>query len=230
MSQRKKPWSTYIVLGAILFMGFMVYKMLTSATNNSVVNLVLQKEGKTFLYSYMNAYVVENSIDKKESPVVFPFLQIFEEDDKLYVAPDKLKDIINLLCGNYQIHEYLEKSTDGYVTSGTIPCFQISSKNQTTEKIGEQIQVYTVKLTHLNSGDSFNIKWSVNTKTRESKALENCHEKSFMIKTSVQPGEFAIASEDFVMVDLQEVINFYEKKIAVTLNKEEQLLYIGHKN
>ncbi|MGX1928622.1 hypothetical protein [Flagellimonas sp. 2504JD4-2] len=230
MAQRKKRWGIYLVLGITFFSGFMVYLMFTSETNTSVVNLVLQKDGKTYLYSYLGDQAVQSSIQMNESPVIFPFIQLFEDDDKLYAAPDKLEDIVNLICGNYQIYDYPEKSSDGYVTSGNMSCFQTLFKNQTTENIGEQIRTHTAELTDLDSGNDFEIKWNVNTKTYESEALENCQEKSFMIKTSVQPGEFVISSKDFIMVDLQGVINFYGKKVNARLNKEEQLLYIQYKD
>ncbi|WP_420602937.1 hypothetical protein [Flagellimonas sp.] len=228
MSQRKKPWGTYIFLGAILFSGFMFYMMSTSETSNGVVNLVLKKNNKVYVYSNMGSTIVQSSIAKRESPSTMAFIQMYEEDDKLYIAPNNVKDIVNLLCGNYQIHDYPEKSSDGYVTSGSSTCFESTYVNQTTKNIGEQVSVNTVKLTSENTGKTFNVISETNKRTFKSKALKNCYEKSFMIKTSVQPGEFVIASKDFIMVNLQDVVDFYGNKVTLTLNKEEQILYVEY--
>ncbi|WP_136467654.1 hypothetical protein [Flagellimonas onchidii] len=229
MAQKKKRWGIYLVLGMVFFSGFMVYRMISSETNNAVVNLVLKKQSKTYVYSHMGEAVVQNSLKKEESPGTFPFIQVFEEDGKLFIAPNKLKEIASLLCGNYEIHNHSEESIDGYVTSSGSACFETSFKNQNTEKIGEQIRVNTVQLLNQQTGKTFDVKWHTNMWTFKSVASKNCYLKSFMIKTSVQPSEFVISSKDFIMADLEDVTDFYGSQVILTLNEEDQLLYIEYK-
>ncbi len=228
MAQRKKLWGTYLVLGIVFFSGFMVYRMISGETNNAVVNLVLIKNDRTYIYSYLGETIVQTSLEKGESPTTPAFIQIFEDDGRLFIAPNKLKEIVSLLCGDYKLHDYPEGNVDGYVTSGSSSCFETSFKNQNTEKIGEQIRINTVQLLNQQTGKIFDIKWHTNMRTYESVASKNCDLKSFKIKTSVQPGEFVISSKDFIMVDLAEVVKFYDDRISLRLNKEEQLLYILH--
>lgn len=231
MSKRKKSLTIYIFLGTILFSGFMVYKMVASETKNGLVNLVLKKDNKVYVYSNTGEFIAQNSIKNGESPPTMAFIHMYEEDEDLYIDPSTsyLKDIANLFCGNFQIHRYVEKSSDGYITSEGGLCFESSYKNRSTENIGEQVQINMVTLKDGN-GKTYNIQWETNKRTYESKAIQNCYEKSFQIKTSVQPGEFVIASKDFIMINLQDVANFYGNKIELRLDKEAQLLYLEHKN
>ncbi|WP_420321457.1 hypothetical protein [Flagellimonas sp.] len=228
MASEKKSGSAFIFIGGVVFCAFLMFVMGSSETNNSVVNLVLKEGDKTYVYAHLGTQEVQKSIQKDESPTVFPFIQIFEDDGKLYVSPDRLRPIVNLICGNYNIHHYPEKSIDGYVTLDSSSCFESSFKNLSTEKIGEQIRLNTIQLTAAPSEAAFNIRWETKVTTNTSKALENCHEKSFTIRTSVQPGEYVFAPEDFIMVDLAEVVDFYGNKVRLRFNEEEQLLYVEH--
>ncbi|MGW9685151.1 hypothetical protein [Flagellimonas sp. 2504JD1-5] len=228
MPLKKKFGSSFIVIGGVLFCVFLMFVMFSSETDNSVVNLVLNKGDKTYLYSHLGTLEVQKSIQKDESPTVFPFIQMFEDNGKLYVAPDKLRPIVNLICGNYRIHDYPEKSTDGYVTLESSSCTESSFKNQSTDKIGEQIQVNKIQLTNSRIKETFNIRWNTNVNSNTSEALENCHKKSFTIRTSVQPGEYVFTPENFIMVDLEDVTKFYGNKVRLRFNEEEQLLYVEH--
>ncbi|WP_190810951.1 hypothetical protein [Flagellimonas sp. S3867] len=229
MTGKKKSFSSFIFIGGVLFCTFLMYLMSASETNNSFVNLILEKDSKIYVYSKRGSYLMNINIQREENPTVFPFIQVFEDNGELYVAPDKLKDIVDLLCGNFQVHDVPAKSSDGYVTSGSSPCFEKSFKNQSTGKIGEQIHVNMVRLTNSSLKEAFNIRWETNMKTNKSRVSENCHKKSFTVRTSTQPGEYVFSAEDFIMVNLQEVVDFYGNNVALSLNKEEQLLYIEHK-
>ncbi|MEX0315066.1 MAG: hypothetical protein AB3N18_12890 [Allomuricauda sp.] len=229
MVQRKKYWVICFLLGIILFSGFMVQRMASGETNNAIVNLIMEKDSKTYLYSYLGESIVQNNIEKGESPSTFVFAHIYEEDNKLYIAPDKLKEIVSLLCGDYKLYDYREKNADGYVTSGNSLCFETSFKNQSTEKIGEQIRINTVQLVNQHTDKTFTIEWHTNMRTNRSVNHVNCYKKSFKIKTSVQPGEFVISSKDFIMVDIQDVVDFYGGRVIVELNKKDQFLYVRYK-
>lgn len=225
MKNRSKRGATYIVIGSLLISTFLIFNMFTSETNNSFVNLALKKEDKVYVFSKQGTHLVQNSIAKNESPSSIPFVQLFEEDGILYMTPDNLEKIADVLSGNYQTHEYQEKSFNGYITSGKSVSFERSYKNESTANIGEQLRLNTVQLNKLTSKDILRIRWKLNMKSYKLQAVENCKKKSFMIATRIQPGEVVRASEDFIMVNLKDLVKFYGDKVILELNVEDQLLY-----
>ncbi|MEM7483890.1 MAG: hypothetical protein AAF348_01655 [Bacteroidota bacterium] len=164
---------------------------------------------------------------EQKSPGVYPFLRVFYEDDNLFLEVNDLSETANLLCGNYKIHPYSEKSYQGYITLAESSCVATTFENQSTEKIGEQIRLNTVKLRNTSSEETFEVEWQQNLKSFKFEAVQGCIQKSFLISTSVQPGETVVASEDFIVVNLAEINSFYGDKAKIYLDKESRLLYFG---
>ncbi len=226
MAQKKKPKLGLMMFFILLLSVVAILFTLQMETDNAVVNLVLKQGDKVYVYSKQGTVTVQNTLSKKESPVVSPFIQIFEEDDVLYIAPDNIWDLANLLCGNFVRHDFKERNQDGYLTSGKSECVSSLMKNQSTGNIGEQVRVNTLKLTHPESNRIFEISWEQNLKTYKFKALKNCKEKSFMVTTSPYPGKTTLSSKEFIMVDLEDLQKFYNPAIKLELDAENQLLYL----
>ena len=53
------------------------------------------------------------------------------------------------------------------------------------------------------------ISWGQNSKTYKFNALTNCQKKSFMVTTTPYPGKTVMASEDFIVVNLENLMKFY---------------------
>ncbi len=229
ISKRRIAISILLISGIFSLIGISIYKMVNSSTDNRFVNLAIEKNNKTYVYSKLGTIFVESSIKKNESPNLFGFVRLFEKDENLYVSPNELNEIVDLLCGNFILHDYPEKSYDGYVTSGNSSCHRNSFKNQSTQTVGEQVKLNALQITNKSTGEAHNIRWSYNLKKHEYRALENCEEKSFMIRTSVVPGETVWANEDFIVVNLYELANFFGDKVHLEFKEEQQLLYILHK-
>ena len=59
------------------------------------------------------------------------------KDDQLLMEPQQLKNVVSLISGNYVIHDYQEKSIDGYVTEGEHDGYDKKYSSEPTEKIGK---------------------------------------------------------------------------------------------
>lgn len=226
MEQKSRGSFKWLLLGIFLLSTSVIVFSMYLETSSFVVNLALKKNGKTYLFSKTGTAGVQYSLDKNKSPSVFGFIQLFEEEDSFYVDPIHIEEITNLLCGNYVLHDYTEQSYNGYVTSGKQRCFKNTFKNQSTATIGEQIRLNTIQLTDSTSESLYEINWEYNLMEYKSRALENCEEKSFMITTQIQPGEAVMGSEDFIMVNLEDLVEFYGNTSSLRLDEKQRLLYI----
>ncbi len=224
MARKKGVKSILIIIGFIIASSILFPMLLES--DSAVVNLVLKKKGKVYVFSKMGTFLAQNSLKKNESPSVVSFMQVFEGDGTIYAAPHSIGDFVNLLCGNYVIHEHKENNQDGYITVGKSNCLSNSIKNENGENIGEQIRINTLELENTHSGESFEISWEQNVKTYESRALKNCEDKSFMISTQVYKGKSVMSSKKLIMVDLGEIVKFYGNKANLEFNEDQQLLHI----
>lgn len=217
-----KLFFTGIVLMAIYACVFKLF----DRTKSPIVNIALRENGKTYIFSLMTSEQVQHQISKHKSPVALPFLKLYSEDKTLYIEPEHIKEIVNVLCGNYTLHDYPEQSFDGYVTNGPSDCGKHSVHNTTTEKIGEQVLHHNYYFTHPETKNSMAIRWKLNPSTGEIQALENCSEKAFRITENPHPGETYTFSKKFVVVDLNYLTHFFGKGINLELEAENQLLYI----
>lgn len=153
MEQEKKSSFKWLLLGIFVLSIGIIFFSSYLETNSSVVNLALKKNDKTYVFCKAGTARVQYSLDRNESPSILGFIQIFEENNNLYADPIHIREITNILCGNYIIHNFKEHSYDGYVTSGQQNCFKNTFKNKSTENIGEQVRLNTVELTNLESGN-----------------------------------------------------------------------------
>lgn len=211
-----------LVIGIVAFMGG---SMFSCETENKVVNLALKKNDKVYLFSVLGSFIVENSLEKKESPAAIGFIRLFQ-DDGLFVAPKEIEQIANLLGGNYALYPFKEMSYDGYVTEGEESVYEKTFKNKSTANIGEQIRENRVEITHPVTAEMYEIIWNWNPKTGTIEAVKNCEVKSFWTKTSIQPGETITSADDYVVVKLNNLVDFFNNGSKLEYNSEQELLYI----
>ena len=191
-----------------------------------VVNLALKEEGKVYIFSFSSAQGIRKQILQNSSPTIAPFIQVFEEDGLHYVQPKHVKEIINILCGNYRIHEYPEQRFDGYITTTQMKCLNHFVRNKNASKIGEQIKVHEMSLSSPVSDSSRVVRWSSNYLSGQTQILENCQKKQFRVAENPNPGETFICSKELVVINLEEVSGFYSQRVEFELDKKRQLLYI----
>lgn len=224
MAKTKSRFIRLLFIGLLIFGVFSLFTI-SCETETAIVNLAIKKDGKTYVYSKLGEFFVENSIKKNESPSVMAFCKVFN-DEGLYTSPENLEDIANLLGGNYRIFPFPEASYDGYITATQNSLYTRTSKNQSTAKVGEQIRVTTVDLRNPKNNKIYSIQWEWNPSDKKNIALNNCEIKTFWIKRKIDSGETVTSSEDFVMVNLNDIVKFYNDQLQLEFNPDEKLIYI----
>ncbi|WP_435624553.1 hypothetical protein [Flagellimonas sp.] len=219
--------SRVLVISIIVALGIcFLFSKIMVKEDAVVVNLALKEEGKVYVFSFSSAKGVKQQILKNSSPSVGPFIQVFEEDELHYVQPKDIKEIVNILCGNYRIHEYPEQRFDGYITTTQMKCLNHFVRNENTSKIVEQMKVHEMSLSSPVSDSLRVVRWSSNYLSGETQILENCQKKQFRVAENPHPGETFVCSKEFIVVNLEEMGSFYSQKVSFELDKKNQLLYI----
>lgn len=186
------------------------------------VNLVLKKEGKTYLFSPMGTMITKNKLDNNESPPIVTNTQIVKKNENLYVEPRHLENIAAILSGNYVVHDYQEKSYDGYITKGKLDIYNNKYSNQSTEKIGKMISTANIYLMDIEQTKKHQISWQ---RKPSQSPTQNCVEMNLWADRSYKPGNRTVALEKFIMVDLNDIVEFYDSKTKLDYNKEDEILY-----
>lgn len=220
----KKNVAAILIFIGLIILGAAVFIIFFSSSDSRLVNLALQKEGKTYVFSKSGPQITQSAIEKEKSPSVFPFMELLVRKE-LYISPYKMEELCNLLGGGYTLHEYAEKSYEGYVTTRSQEHYSLTTENQSTEQVGEQLLINTVTLTN-DQGATKRIVWSQKPQSSKQTSIENCELKSFMIVTSPHPGETVGNFEKILVVKLKDLVDFFNSGLSLEYKKKEQLLYV----
>lgn len=220
----KKNVAAILIFIGLIILGAAVFIIFFSSSDSRLVNLALQKEGKTYVFSKSGPQITQSAIEKEKSPYVFPFMELLVRKE-LYISPYKMEELCNLLGGGYTLHEYAEKSYEGYVTTRSQEHYILTTENQSTEQVGEQLLINTVTLTN-DQGATKRIVWSQKPQSSKQTPIENCELKSFMIVTSPHPGETVGNFEKILVVKLKDLVDFFNSGLSLEYKKKEQLLYV----
>ena len=214
-----------VILTIVSLIGGLVLCCSSFSSDRYIVNLALKTNDKTYLLTKLNYQIVEAQLKQNKSPVIMPFIPVFKDKGNLYINPINIKEIVELLSGNFTLHNYQEKSYDGYVTLKDVTAYQLSTENKSTEKIGEQLIEYTITLTN-QADERLQILWTQKSMTTNVAAIANCKKKAFSTQTHPHPGETVTSSKNFIVVDLQTLIEFFDKSITFSFDENKQLLFI----
>jgi hypothetical protein len=185
--------------------------------------LVLKKDGNTYLFSRLGTFITKNNLDKNQSPTIVQSASIVEKNGNLYTEPQHVKNIANLISGNYILHEYQEKTVDGYCTEGTHDIYDKKYVSEYSEKIGEINSIANIYLTDLNQKSIHHISWQ---RSPNQIPIKNCTEIALWVDKTYKPGERTIAKDNFIMINLNDLVEFYESKAKLDYAEEKGVLYI----
>ena len=218
--KNKPRWqqALYIVFFVSLFaVPFLIFRSCEKNISPSLAHIALQINGKTYMYASGNYKEIKKSVS-------MGFVAIYKDDEAFFVRTTDLKTIANTMGGNVELFEFKEASHDGYFSvNNQDTLYHEQSDIVTTATIGEQIRKYVVTLRD-KSNKTMNISWSYNQKTSEYKASKNCEIHSFWTKTTVQPGETNISTQDYLVIPLNKLAKFYG--CSISYDRETNVLYI----
>lgn len=217
-TRKKSLWCVFI-LGVSLLLSCTDF----ATDDRKSVSLILKKDGKAYLFSRLGTFITKNKLDKNESPAIVSAAAIVEKEGELYMEPQYIKDIADLISGNYVIHDYQEKSFDGYVTAGAYEVYDKKYVSESTEKIGKMISVANIYLKDIDQTKEYHIAWE---RSPNQSPIKNCVEMALWVDKSYKPGERTAAKEDFIMINLNDLIEFYASKVQLDYVEEEDILYI----
>jgi hypothetical protein len=218
--KNKPRWqqALYILFFVSLFaVPFLIFRSCEKNISPSLAHIALQINGKTYMYASGNYKEINKSVP-------MGFVPIYKDDEAYFVQPSYLNQIANTMGGNVELFEFKEASHDGYFSiNNQDTLYHEQSEIVTTATIGEQIRKTTVTLRN-KANSSMNISWSFSDKTSEFKAGKNCENHSFWIKTTVQPGETNISTQDYLVIPLSRLAKFYG--CSVSYERETNVLFI----
>ncbi|TNE53395.1 MAG: hypothetical protein EP338_12740 [Bacteroidetes bacterium] len=193
---------------------------------NAMVNLVLEEGGKKYAYTHLGSFLAEEQIKRNESPTLIPTTRIFEDEGKYYVAPTQIKAIAELMSGQFKRHDFKDASCDGYLSSNDQGTYQMQTKSRSTGKIGEQEIEYRISLKHPEKEEQMEIVWYLKTPGGGERIGQNCEKKSLQIIEHPYPGKTVLSSKEFLLVDLNKIRDFFDQKISLKFDQDQQLLTI----
>ena len=194
---------------------------LTSCSEDQkTINIALKREGKTYLYSILNGQMVEQQLAQGQMPTMMNSTAIVPRKGQILMDASKINTIANILGGNIQVFDKQERSFDGYFSLGEQQIFNQSLRNEDIGEIGKVAGI--MKIVLRNELSTYNISYQI---TPELKAIENCEVKSLTVPYSENStNEFT--SKDFVMVNLEDINQFFGGHYSMKYDKEASLLYL----
>lgn len=203
-----------IIVICLVLSGISGCNMFTNS--EQAVKIGLQKGDQI----YMKALVPELMIQQGKTPVIIDFNGVIDKDGTLWVKASKLKEILPIFSGDIDIIQKSEPNCDGYFDiSKNLNSFTQDRAVENTDQLGEQLEVNHIPL-HVNS-NQVDIKWRDHP---EAVAIENCQVKSITVVQQVSAGEMVSSSEDAVLVDLNQVVSYYNEAWIIELDKEANVL------
>ena len=195
--------------------------LLTACSEDQkTVNIALKKDGKTYLYSILNSQLVEQQLAQGQMPTMMNSTAIVPQKGQILMDASKINTIANILGGNIQVFDKQERSFDGYFSLGEQQIFNQSLRNEDIGEIGKVAGIVEIVLR--NQQSTYNISYQI---TPELKAIENCEVKSLTVPYSENStNEFT--SKDFVMVNLEDINQFFGGHYSMKYDKEASLLYV----
>ncbi len=212
-----------IVLSAIGFGLFFGIKGCTEDISPDQAGIILEVNGKKYLYANSPTSIVKKSIEEGNSPAANPTLKIYKDGDQLFVDPLNAKALIYLMSGEYELSDFKEVSYDGYVTMEAGEAFSFENSYRSTKTIGKQKSHNELTLKNKN-GEEMQVIWERDPSTSEVTPIRNCQVRGFWTKTHPAPGETVVSSEDRFVVSLGKLANFFGCKYSY--NRETKILTV----
>lgn len=201
-----------------------MFVLVSCSSDREFVNIALKKGNEVFIVPFMaNKHILESQLAKNETPTIFKYVQIVEDEGSLYVEPSNFERILNVISNNYMLYKKEEKTHDGYVAFGDKDIYSFSIKPENTDKIGEQINKEIITITNPVSNKTHEI---VYVRVPRPKAEKNCIVKYLWVLENPYPGTTIGSYKDAILINLNDIVDFYDNGTRLEYNKDDEMLYI----
>ncbi|MER3376600.1 MAG: hypothetical protein RIM83_18315 [Allomuricauda sp.] len=202
----------------------LLFLLVSCSEDRKFVNIALKKGKEVYVVPFMaDKNIIEHQLSKNETPTIFKFVQIVMDNGSLYVEPSNFERIFNVIAGNYILYKKEEKTHDGYVAFGDEEIYSFSLKPENTDKIGEQINKEVITITNTVSNKSHEI---VYVRFPKPKAEKNCIVKNLWVVENPYPGKTIGSYKDAILINLNDIVDFYDNGTRLEYNKADEMLYI----
>ncbi|MAU16319.1 MAG: hypothetical protein CMH46_12370 [Muricauda sp.] len=211
---------TFFILLAGCF-GFLLLGNCSS--DRKFVNIALKENHKIYLVPFFaSRATLRHQLSKNEIPAVY-HMRIIEDNRELFVEPKDFEKILNLIGDNYVLFKKRESTHDGYVGFKDLDIYDYSIKNVNTDKIGQQIHKATIVITNASTNKSMEIVWKISPVP---KAEKNCTNKKIWVVENPHPGETIGYYQKAVVINLNEIVDFFDNGTRLEYDKSEEILYV----
>jgi hypothetical protein len=212
----------FLILVLPLFFVSLFFIMNGGESEYSSVTFAIEKNGKNYIYS-RNEYLVNKAIKQNEVPSGLNSNSIFFIDDHVYMSPNNLERVINILSGNYKIIDKEESSYSGYAVSDSSLLYNSEVQNKAGEKIGEieALNIVTIS-SKSHRSKTMDIKWKT---LPELEAIENCSVEGVWEVSYPYQGKTVTSLEDAILVNLDNINSFYGNSFELVYDEESLVLY-----
>ncbi len=224
MLKVKIIWGIVFMMMASVFYYFFIGGHLEGKS----VLIGLKKNDKVYLMPFpANRNILEEALRQNTKPIFHKSFNLIEEDGTYYMDPNQLESLVHLIADDYILYDQKEPSFDGYVLQGMRNLYSFGSQIENTKVKGEQVQHYEVTLHHNITNQTMEIGWLGYTKV---KPLQNCVVKKIKDVTNPFPGTSIGSVKETIVVDLQDILDFYNNGNTLEYNEEENVLYVISKD
>lgn len=84
------------------------------------------------------------------------------------------------------------------------------------------ISTATIYLSDIDESKQHIISWQRKPKQN---SKQNCTEMSLWVDRTYKPGSRTVSLEKYIMVDLNDIVKFYNSKTKLDYNEEDEILY-----
>ncbi len=210
------------IIGGIIGLAVGGYALLNvfTAGEKVRVHLGVKEQSKTYLLATRSTSAFKRF--NSENPMVVKATSVVEIDDEIYVDPNDLDKIINLISKNHTFFNREKKKYDGFVTiNGRNNNFSKNKIDEDGEKIGEYIRKNSIELKN-DKGNIHHIRW---IDRPDDIAEENCIVAPIVISDNYKPGATSYYTVDIIVVKLATILDFYDNGTTYEYDADNEILY-----
>lgn len=94
---------------------------------------------------------------------------------------------------------------------------------ESTKKIGKMLSKVEVNLSDTAGTKDYAISWIRNDNQAP---IKNCEEMTLWVDESYKPGTTTVTQGSFIMVKLQDIVDFYDSNVTLEYSEEDEMLYV----
>ncbi|MEX1192808.1 MAG: hypothetical protein WEA99_12610, partial [Brumimicrobium sp.] len=210
-STKKKSFIAFFIFALTAIIPILIF---TNGCENDYryATFVIQDDNENYVYS-SSEFLVEEAINKNEVPPTLNSNILYFIDGGVFMQPQNIENVANILSGNNKFIKHQESSFNGYAVEDSIDVYDSYTQNKAGDKIGKTEVINVVSLSkNNNSNEKMEIKWKT---TPDLVAIQNCTIEDIWVVTNPYPGKTVGNWEDEILVNIELINQFYNNQFEI---------------